>query len=62
MSATEILLIDKLYFKSACADKLKNSKKSASGFESKKQAVLGQTSRFFEFDAVHRAKKMANSC
>jgi hypothetical protein len=34
-------------------------KNLASGFGSKKQTDLGQTSRFFEFDAAHRTKKTA---
>jgi hypothetical protein len=32
-------------------------KNLASGFESEKQAVFGQTRSFFEFDAAHRMKK-----
>jgi hypothetical protein len=40
---------------------LKKSKNLASGFGSKKQADYGQTSRFFEFDAVHRTRKTAKA-
>jgi hypothetical protein len=40
---------------------LLKSKNLASGFEPKKQADFGQTSRFFEFDAEHRTKKTAKA-
>jgi hypothetical protein len=41
-----------------CLPNLKNiSKNLASDFGSKKQAVFGQASRFFEGDAAHRLKK-----
>jgi hypothetical protein len=39
----------------------KIGKNLASGFEPKKQADFGQTSRFFEFDAAHRTKKTARA-